>query len=207
MVVVVGAGFYYDRKINSFVCKSDCNPQVSQALEVLVKTRVRLAPAAVAELLKNQPEIGNFTVTEKGWGNLQLLVVKKKPLFSVKKGGWYYHYDWDGRFVEKTKEQKFVFLEARSFDNSVLNGLRLLFFFTKLESTYTAQIIDDSLLVSTPETVVKFPLEDDYQLLITKYYYIKNNMLSEVKKSLVVNSETPITMDLRYLRPIAFKNE
>jgi len=125
----------------------------------------------------------------------------------VKRGGWYYHYDWNGRFVEKSTDKIFPTLEARDFNDDVVKGLRILFFFAKLESTYTAQIVDGSLLVSTPEIIVKFPLEDDYQLLITKYYYIRNNMLPEVKKNLVVNNQTPITMDLRYLRPIAYINE
>ena len=209
-MVVIGLGvgyFYYNRRVSHFVCTPDCDQSINQALAALDKTKVRLVPQAVSELLKSHSEIGNFTISERGWGNLELKLEAKKPLFSVKRGGWYYHYDWNGRFVEKSTDKIFPTLEARDFNDDVVKGLRILFFFAKLESTYTAQIVDDSLLVSTPEIIVKFPLENDYQLLITKYYYIRNNMLPEVKKNLVVNNQTPITMDLRYLRPIAYKNE
>ena len=206
-VTLLAGVFYYNREIKSFICESGCNPAIDQSLTVMVGGKVRLATREVVDLLKVYPEVGSFTLTEKGWGNLQLQLKPKKPLFSVKKRGWYYHYDWDGRFAEKSREQKFPTLEANTFDDETLKGLKILFFFAKLEPAAQALIRDRDLLISVPGMTVKFPLSDDYRLLIAKYFYIKNNMLLEVKKNLVVNNETPITMDLRYLRPIAFKNE
>lgn len=206
LIAILSIGsIYYNRKINSFVCEVDCNPDISRALAQMTGTRVRLAPQSVSQFLKSYSKIGSFTIKEKGWGNLEISLVSKKPIFSVKRASWYYHYDWDGRFAEKSKDQQFPTLTAKNLDNEIIKGLRTLFFFAKLETVYTAEVVNRDLVISTPDIKVIFPLVDNYRLLIAKYYYIKNSMLDEIKNNLVVNNKTPITIDLRYQRPIAYK--
>lgn len=202
-VIFVGI-IYYNRQIKSITC-DNCSEAINKSLVFLSGERARLVSDRVLGILKPYPEIGSFVITEKGWGNLQLRLENKKPLFSVKQGSWYYHYDWEGRFANKTTDQKHPTLIAPNFNEEVVKGLRIVFFFAKLETINTAEIIGHDLIISTPEIKVVFPLIDDYRLLIAKYYYIKNNMIDEVKKNLVVNNETPITIDLRYQRPIAYR--